>query len=153
MLKDKQPMIHDWSHKQNVMTHTTQALRDRKGQVEQQASVDRLVRVDLTVSSGFGGGHSRIPNNQRNSNTVFMRKPPVGQSVFGMMIPIVGRKDNHRILDEVLTFQLLYDLATGRVDFGRHAAHVFHHGLVQCIRLVAFLTSLAWPLADLRRIC
>ena len=81
-----------------------------------------------------------------------MRKPPVGQSVFGMMIPIVGRKDNHRILDEVLTFQLLHDLATGRIDFGCHAVHDFHQGLVQHIRLVAFLTSLAWHLADLRRI-
>ena len=48
-------MIHDWVHKKNTMTHTTQALRDRKGQVEQQVSVDRLVRVELTVSSGFGG--------------------------------------------------------------------------------------------------
>jgi hypothetical protein len=46
LLKDKQSIIHDWSHKQKIKIHNTQALRDKKGQVERQASVDRLVRID-----------------------------------------------------------------------------------------------------------
>jgi hypothetical protein len=62
MLKDEQPMIHDWLHKRNAMTRTTQALRDKKGQAEQQTSVDGPVRVDLAVSSFFEISHKSKTN-------------------------------------------------------------------------------------------
>ena len=58
-----------------------------------------------------------------------VRVPLVSQTVLGVVITIVGRENNQRVVQDALVFKFFQDSAACRVHFGRQAIVILHHRL------------------------
>mmetsp|Transcript_26792 Transcript_26792/g.40528 ORF Transcript_26792/g.40528 Transcript_26792/m.40528 type:complete len:216 (+) Transcript_26792:238-885(+) len=101
----------------------SRCIQYRGGQINIQCQI-------VIGSTHHGGVHPRIFNNQWHLDTFLMGIPFVRQSMFGVKVAIVGRKDNESFVVNSVSFQCFQQLSHGSIHFGGHAIIIFHHGLV-----------------------
>mmetsp|Transcript_24788 Transcript_24788/g.54852 ORF Transcript_24788/g.54852 Transcript_24788/m.54852 type:complete len:255 (-) Transcript_24788:741-1505(-) len=74
--------------------------------------------------------HSRIPNDKRHPYALLMGIPLIGQSMFGVVVAIIGREYNEGPIELPLQIQLLQYQITSRIHLACHSIIILHHVLL-----------------------
>lgn len=74
--------------------------------------------------------HARIVDDEWNSDAFLVGIPFVGESMFRVVVAVVGGEDDERVIEDSLLLEGGENFAADRVDLGGKAVVILHHGLI-----------------------
>ena len=97
--------------------------QNRGGQIDIQS--ERIVRCSMQPN-----WHSWIVDHKWDADTFFVRVPLSSETMFSVVETIVGRKDEHGLVQNTLCIQFVPDGLAGGVNARNESKVIFHHFIV-----------------------